>query len=183
VKCLQIEAAGKQGFPLPLAKRILLHTLRGLAHMHNYGIVHTDLKHDNIMFDAGSLTQADMEALIDGDPPRRHPPEESWDCTVRAAVSQPLPLPSLSDAMTRTYIVSDFGSGERWRILSLCHSVDVWHATAQPSQLHTYDEITAHTLRAPEIILCGPWDEKVDIWAFGCLVRFLFSIIQLLPAN
>jgi serine/threonine protein kinase len=112
VKCLQIEAAGKQGLPLPLAKRILLHTLRGLAHMHHYEIVHTDLKHDNIMFDVGSLTQADIEALTDRDPPRRHPPEESWECTVRAAVSQPLPLPSLSDAMTRTYLVSDFGSGE-----------------------------------------------------------------------
>ncbi len=29
------------------------------------------------MFDVGSLTQADVEAIIDGDPPRRHPPEES----------------------------------------------------------------------------------------------------------
>lgn len=114
VKCLQIEAAGKQGFPLPLAKRILLHTLRGLVHMHSCEIVHTDLKHDNIMFDVGSLTQADVKALIDRDPPRRHPPEESWECVVQAAVSQPLPLPLLSDAMTRTYIVSDFGSGEKW---------------------------------------------------------------------
>ena len=83
VKCLQIEAAGKRGFPLPLAKHILLHTLRGLAHMHHYEIVHTDLKHDNIMFDAGSLTQADIEALVDGDPPRRHPPEESRECSVQ----------------------------------------------------------------------------------------------------
>ena len=66
------------------------------------------------MFDVGSLTHADIEALIDKDPPRRHSPEESWESIVQAAVSQPLPLPSLSDAMTRTYIVSDFGSGEQW---------------------------------------------------------------------
>ena len=71
-----MKAAGKQGFPLPLAKRILLHALRGLAHMHNCEIVHTDLKHDNIMFDVGSLTQADIKVLIDEDPSRRHPPEE-----------------------------------------------------------------------------------------------------------
>jgi serine/threonine protein kinase len=99
-------------FPLPLAKHILLHTLRGIAQMHSCEIVHTDLKHDNIMFDAGSLTQTDIAALVEADPPRRHPPEESLECTVQVAVSQPLPLPSLSEAMTRNYIVSDFGSGE-----------------------------------------------------------------------
>lgn len=80
--------------------------------MHSCDIVHTDLKHDNIMFDANSLTNDDFAALLEADPPRRHPPEESWDCTVQAAVSQPLPLVSLSEAMKRTYIVSDFGSGE-----------------------------------------------------------------------
>jgi len=110
VKSLQVGM--KSVLPLPLAKRILLHTLRGIAHMHSCDIVHTDLKHDNIMFDAGSLTNDDFAALLEADPPRRHPPEESWDCTVQAAVSQPLPLLSLSEAMKRTYIVSDFGSGE-----------------------------------------------------------------------
>jgi serine/threonine protein kinase len=114
VKALQVEVAGKNGLPLSLAKRILLHTLRGLAHMHHCQIVHTDLKHDNIMFDTGPITQADIAALIERDPSRRHPPEESWECVVQAAVSQPFPLPSLSEAMNRTYMVSDFGSGKQW---------------------------------------------------------------------
>ncbi|KAF8808766.1 kinase-like protein [Phlegmacium glaucopus] len=151
VKSLQVKVAGKKGLPLPLAKRILLHTLQGLAHMHHCQIVHTDLKHDNIMFDTGSITQDDLSMFIKKDPARRHPPEESWGCIVQAAVSQPLPLPSLSEAMTRTYMVSDFGS-------------------AQPSAFHTTDKITAKSLRAPETILQGPWDNKVDIWAFGCLI-------------
>jgi hypothetical protein len=30
--------------------------------------------------------------------------------------------------------------------------------------------ITPDTLRAPESIMQGPWDSKVDIWTFGCLV-------------
>ena len=111
VKALQAE--GNTNFPLPLAKRILLHTLRGLAHMHHCQIVHTDLKHDNIMFDTGSITQSDIATLMERDPTRRHPPEESWECVVQVAVSQPLPLPSLSEAITRTYIVSDFGSGRQ----------------------------------------------------------------------
>lgn len=40
VKALQAEAGGKNGFPLPQAKRLLLHTLRGLAHMYGREIVH-----------------------------------------------------------------------------------------------------------------------------------------------
>ena len=113
IKSLQVEVAKKMGFPLPLAKRILLHTLRGLAHMHHCHIVHTDLKHDNIMFDTGSSTQDDIAMFIKTDLARRHPPEESWECIVQAAVSQPLPLPSLSEATTRTFMVSDFGSGKQ----------------------------------------------------------------------
>jgi serine/threonine protein kinase len=105
-----LQKSVNKAFPLPLAKLILLHTLRGIAHMHSCEIVHTDLKHDNIMFDASSLTSDDFAALIEADLPRRHHSPE--DGTFQAAVSQPLPLPSLSEAMTRTYLVADFGSGK-----------------------------------------------------------------------
>jgi len=113
VKSLQDEVAGKQGLPLPLVKHILLHTLRGLAHMHHCNIIHTDLKPDNIMLDTGSITQDDIAMLIKTDPARRHPPEKSFECVVQTAVSQPFPLPSLSEAMTRTYIVSHFDNSEK----------------------------------------------------------------------
>ncbi|KIM84915.1 hypothetical protein PILCRDRAFT_817739 [Piloderma croceum F 1598] len=103
-----LQKSMNQAFPLPLAKRILLHTLHGIAYMHSCEIVHTDLKHDNIMFDASSLTSDDFAALIEADPPRLH--------------------------------------------------------------IIFFDEITANALRAPETILGGPWNEKVDIWTFGCLV-------------
>ena len=33
------------------------------------------------------------------------------------------------------------------------------------------DDISPTALRAPETILHHYWDEKVDIWAIGCLVR------------
>ena len=113
VRSLQLSLTGEpKVFPLPLAKRILLHTLRGIAHIHSCGVVHTDLKHDNIMFSAKSASPAYIDALLAADPPRHNPPEESWDSIVQSAVSQPLPQPSLEEAMTRTYVVSDFGSGE-----------------------------------------------------------------------
>jgi len=35
-------------------------------------------------------------------------------------------------------------------------------SSAQPSNAHIVDEITAVDLRAPNSVLGGPWDEKVD---------------------
>ncbi|KAG1872191.1 kinase-like protein [Suillus subluteus] len=156
VKSLQKEVARNKGLPLPLVKRIMMHTLRGLAHMHALQIVHMDLKQDNIMFDMGSLTQADIAAIIETDPARRHPPEEGLDCVVQAAVSQPLPLPLLADAMMRNYIIANFG-------------------ITQPANVHATDEISAYALRALETILKSPWNEKVDIWAFGCMIFELLT--------
>jgi serine/threonine protein kinase len=112
VRSLMRDTVAKHNaMPLPLAKRILLHTLRGIAYMHRCGVVHTDLKSDNIMFDTSCTTTNDFAALVAADPPRLNPPEDSWEGTVQTAVSQPLPLPSLSDTMARTFQVADFGSG------------------------------------------------------------------------
>ncbi|KAJ3885396.1 kinase-like protein [Lentinula edodes] len=113
----------RNGFPLSLAKRILFHTLKGLTTMHQQGIVHTDLKHDNILFDGGN---ADLGS------------------------ADPLPVPSINEALDRTFVIADFGNAQ---------------FVGKP----TFDEITAEALRAPETLLRGPWDEKVDIWTFGCL--------------
>jgi hypothetical protein len=55
------------------------------------------------------------------------------------------------------------------------HRIDSWHLEAQPTALHTVRDITPNALRAPEVILRGLWDEKVDIWIFGCLVCYAIT--------
>ncbi|RXW25557.1 hypothetical protein EST38_g374 [Candolleomyces aberdarensis] len=153
VKLLQYSLNSR--FPLPLAKRIALHLLRGIAHAHNRGVVHTDLKHDNIFFDT-KMTTKSIEDWMTKEPSRRHPPEASQDGVLQAAVSQPLPMISEEDAMKATYILGDFGCG-------------------QPSRLHSNRTITTPPLRAPESFLGAEWDKPADIWSFGCLVYELVS--------
>ncbi|KAG6893141.1 hypothetical protein C0992_011167 [Termitomyces sp. T32_za158] len=146
--------------PFPLIKRIILHTLRGLAHTHRNGYIHTDLKLDNIFFST-KLSAQDISSLLETDPPRLHDPEYSPDGTVQAAVSQPLPYPSLEDAMACTFLLGDYSHA---RPISKNRPV-------QPIAIPPY--------RPPENVILAPWNEKADIWAFGCLVFELVTGIML----
>lgn len=140
--------------PLPLAERVLLHTLKGTEHLHECCIVHTgalsvlvskdaasflptDLKQDNIMFDSGR-SDAELRTIIEMEKPRRHPPEASLEGNVRVALSQPLPLPQdLSEALQRTYMIGDLGG-------------------SQDAIEHANNDYAPQCLRPPEIRLTGP---------------------------
>jgi len=103
---------------LPLAKRIALHLLRGIAHTHGHGFVHTDVKLDNIFFST-TMTADDIEAWMAKEPSQECTLETSQGDMLQAAVSQPLPMISEEEAMRVTYVLADFGCG-------MCSSIELF---------------------------------------------------------
>ena len=114
-------------FSPPVVKHILRDVLRGMAHMHARGIVHTgwrllltcnmsfahsytDLKPDNIMTDLQYST-ATLDEWLKDTPPRTYPPEKSLRHMVTAYESQPLPPPLASTLTSHTFKIADFGCG------------------------------------------------------------------------
>ncbi|KAK0212731.1 hypothetical protein DFS33DRAFT_1370250 [Desarmillaria ectypa] len=86
----------------------------------------------------------DIPSLLTRDPgpSRLNIPEQTWESTMQTAVSQP--LSSLDVLLTWSFFIADFGSDYEYPC----------------------------ALRALEIILHGPWNQRVDIWTFGCLHVF-----------
>ncbi|KAE9382869.1 kinase-like protein [Gymnopus androsaceus JB14] len=146
---------------LPTVKRIMRHMLRGLVALHRCGFAHTDLKPDNAMLSiTPSLSSNVIDDWVLAHPPRVYPPSQSlYKIVTNAFVSERLPIPSIADLTLCDYKLADFSH-------------------AQQIDEQTTDHITPLTLRAPEVILGGPWDEEVDIWTFGCLV---FTLLTRLP--
>lgn len=164
--------------PFPLVRQILFDVLRGLRHAHSRGWIHTDLKRDNI-FVENHMSTTEIRRWLEDNPPRRHPLEQSLDCVVQAAVSQPLPVISLEMAMRSTFVLGDFSCGTLSQYTTWAQNTHkIGLSSAQPVGTEDDVDVTILPLRPPEVILGYPWSgASSDIWSFGCLVRKVFSSV------
>ncbi|KAJ3496885.1 hypothetical protein NLJ89_g10424 [Agrocybe chaxingu] len=140
--------------PISLAKKVLRDVLVGLSQLHSVGCVHTDLKSTNITCRHSPSASYDaISSLLSNSPSEMNPPDKNVvSGEVQSAKSQPLSASlSLEEALRSSYVLGDFGH-------------------AQVLNNRTVDLISDELYRAPEVILGGPWDQSVDIWAFGCIV-------------
>ncbi|KAL0953787.1 hypothetical protein HGRIS_004971 [Hohenbuehelia grisea] len=137
-------------------KRVVKQVLQALHYLHDVcGIVHSDLKHDNILF-----RPLDLERVVSHE--LTEVPSATYDCgteatpTVIPVTSQGLPLSLDSTVKQRDLVavLADFGHSH-WQ------------------DRHFQDIIQPDALRAPEVILGHPWGPPADIWNLGCLVTEL----------
>ncbi|GJJ15713.1 hypothetical protein Clacol_009991 [Clathrus columnatus] len=158
-------------FPKSMAKRIFLHTLHGLAFLHENGIVHGDIQPGNFLFSLNDITNVEEDELRQDETiPRSFAPlrrrdgkQDKWSPN-NIYLGQPLQqyTPLGSDMKVK---LSDLGSA-------------FW--ANNPPTKHS----SPIALRAPELILGKHIGPPIDIWAFGCLVfefltgKTLFLVIR-----
>ncbi|KAF5391965.1 hypothetical protein D9757_003287 [Collybiopsis confluens] len=147
------------GLPVAIVKRLIRHILRGLSRLHAGGIVHTDLKPENIMIATSTeLTPQALDDWVAEHPARVYPPMQSLTkVIIKAFISEKLPFPSIENLAQCDFAVGD-----------LSHSQIVDNQTT--------DDIVPLTLRPPEVMLGGAWTPSVDIWTLGALASSSSSI-------
>ncbi|GJE90011.1 kinase-like protein [Phanerochaete sordida] len=141
------RSAPQKALPVFTVKVIIKQVLRGVVGLHRQGIVHTDIKPDNMLLG----TKMDADAL------------DEWLKTLGPSAMDgevhPLPAEYRYDdprekvkGMNVTLI--DLGQAQR----------------AGPVGSQTAKMFSAFSLRAPEIILRSDFGTAIDIWAIGCIV-------------
>ncbi|KAF2847505.1 kinase-like protein [Plenodomus tracheiphilus IPT5] len=160
-----------QRYPKWIAKKILLHALRGLAFLHRNGVVHGDIQPGNLLFSVEGIDNTKEEELVQDESTTAVPLQRLDGKTDRWAPNNLYLQQSLHDHVKLTpellVKLSDLGSA-------------FW--AAHPP----HSTVTPVALRAPELILrqknFGP---GIDIWSFGCLMfefltgRTLFALMML----
>ncbi|KAL8965824.1 MAG: hypothetical protein Q9183_003669 [Haloplaca sp. 2 TL-2023] len=151
-------------------RRITRQLLSALDFLHDdCGIVHTDLKQANILLDLNGpyLEHEQRELCVQ---------EELWHVPTATGIAYPefdyvksdYLLSSLTDVDKINIQLADLGSG--MALYSNCSSAEAKALIACWKDKHISEIIQPPLLRAPEVTLGLPWDEKVDIWIAGHLV-------------
>ncbi|KIP04126.1 hypothetical protein PHLGIDRAFT_129704, partial [Phlebiopsis gigantea 11061_1 CR5-6] len=148
-----------KALPSHTVRIVLRQVAEAVAHVHKLGIVHTDIKPDNILFHTW-MSAEDITEWLRSEPrkfgeshPLPNPPSMKWDS-------------GIEQAKNIKVLVADFGQAQR---------------VGRPP---TVDTFSAFSLRAPEVILRSGFTQAIDIWAIGCIAfemlvgRWLFHPVD-----
>ncbi|KAJ5580230.1 uncharacterized protein N7459_006215 [Penicillium hispanicum] len=148
------------GYVREVSKQVLL----GLDYLHDQGLIHGDLQPANILFTVNCDLSSEMMMEPEFSPVNWLPEVEVDNSAPQYLMSSQRPRGMLDTAAfsTLTVKIGDLGGA-------------IWNT--QDDSL----PVTPIALRAPELLKPHLWNEKVDIWALGCLIFQLATNEPLLP--
>lgn len=179
-------------YPPWMAKKILLHALRGLAFLHDNGVVHGDFQPGNMLFAIDMIAHLEEDDLKQDEDTKDTIPvnsvdgkEDKW-APKNLYLKQPL-YDHVEVGPELCVKLSDLGAGESSSHMNICNCSENRCSnnpfTAFWSDKPPEDTVTPIALRSPELILHhAPISSAIDIWSFGCLVfefltgRTLFAV-------
>ncbi|KAI9795105.1 MAG: hypothetical protein M1816_000127 [Peltula sp. TS41687] len=150
------SASYTPSYPVWMVKGILRQALLSLAFLHRNRLAKGDLRRDHLLFNVKDLNSVAEEHLRQGLDGWSISPTKRIDGKVDRWAPQYLAL----DKPLSTY--ADIEPGVRIKMSNLAEVFDFTAPQEKPD--------VVCTVRAPEIILGGPCNEKIDIWSFGCLL-------------
>lgn len=153
-----LEAHTERGFPLHVVKMIINNIIAGIKCIHQKGIIHTDLKLDNILVSKPSNV---IQYIIDNyKAPPKVTKQKSHKHKKMSKVNSFDNIPELKPYTFEDIInikIADLGTAVYMNI------------DDKPTEIQTQPYM------APEIILGCPYDHKIDIWSIGCIAYELLT--------
>ncbi|QDS72468.1 hypothetical protein FKW77_009814 [Venturia effusa] len=169
----------EQVMPLKYLKRFAKQLLLGLDHAHKSGVVHTDLKLDNIMIQIPDQSVVETRWL-------KSPAESA---TAEQPESEFLPSDP-NDRLRLKFGIQHDDERRKFRydivskgleeiylddppsdeVLLNLNAVIVDWGLAEWTDNHFNDIISPPMYRSPECLIGAPWDTKTDIWMLGLIL-------------
>ncbi|KAI9771022.1 MAG: hypothetical protein M1839_002990 [Geoglossum umbratile] len=154
-------------FPVWTAKQILKQSLQGLEFLHRHGFTHAGFHPGNLLFTVSTLDSIPEEQL-----------QQSLEYN---SVSEPVKrLDGKVDKWAPRYLAfsqpllayTDIKPGFTIKLTDMAEAF----RSADPPGEQPYIPID---LTAPELFLDRPFNEKIDIWSFGCLAYEFLTAARL----
>ncbi|ORC89662.1 protein kinase [Trypanosoma theileri] len=180
-----------RGMPIDLLRSVVYQILLFLCHAHRRGIVHTDLKPENVLFESSNTvissvsvikrsyyytSEHSMEENVNGTEKSHNPTDEISNglSSSSALLSSGIHYTAMSTTVNallpimNSVRVIDFGAAE---FLSKCRHVSKLDETTPVF----YHRIHTTHYRSVEVLLGLGWMASADIWSLGCMIPELLT--------
>ncbi|KAK0649990.1 kinase-like domain-containing protein [Cercophora newfieldiana] len=147
--------------PYLIIRRFAIQLLLALDYAHRCGIIHTDIKADNIFVKFRDTSRIESGYLVKSQIPKQDRAEEAYT----PIQSIPLRLFYFNDEDSTKIDQFDIALGD-WGVAS-------W------ATKHLTENIQPIALRAPEVLIKAPWDATVDWWNLGAILLELYPAVRM----